>query len=111
MKYEHNPNCLANTYIITDVVRKPSNPALVAAIEEIAEEEYLLEAEEKVEVDIPENMPDSFDQPPNGGQHMDYHMDYEPPVGFNVSESFELPIDSGVDTLADSKPAEHVAGN
>ena len=69
--------------IISDVLRKPSNPALVAAIEEIAEDEYLLEAEEKVEVDVPEQISETFDQ---------------------------FPDDSGVDTLEYSKPVENFAG-
>ncbi|KAL5256294.1 hypothetical protein ACHWQZ_G011501 [Mnemiopsis leidyi] len=61
------------------VVRTPTEPALIAAIEEIAEEEYQCEAGETVEVEVPDRAP-------------------EP------STAADQAPDSGVGTLAESKP-------
>ncbi|XP_063675075.1 microtubule-associated protein futsch-like isoform X4 [Bolinopsis microptera] len=77
------------------VVRSPTDPALIAAIEEIAEEQYQCEAGEAVDVDV-ENLPEAGEPGPLP----------EPSVPIPEPSVTDLAPDSGVDTLAESKPAK-----
>ena len=75
-----------------EVVRTPTEPALIAAIEEIAEEEYQCEAGEAVDVEVPDSLPEPEAPEPRARDPLP-----EPSVT-------DFSPDSGVDTLAESKP-------
>ena len=70
-------------------MRTPTEPALIAAIEEIAEEEFQCEAGEAVDVEVPDSAPEPSTTPDRAPES---------------STTADLAPDSGVDTLAESKP-------